>query len=109
MYISITGLELKSLVHVGAFYYYAVPSLRQAQNSKGNILAATKNINGVRHTLTAWDSEQSMRKFLYSGPHQKAIKAMPKFATGKTFGYVSDAIPTWDQVHRKWKSHGKKY
>jgi hypothetical protein len=109
MYVSITGLKLKSFWHVFRFYRHAVPSLRQAQKAEGNLCAQVRTINGVHHTLTAWESEKHMRAFLYSGAHKKAIKSFPKIATGKTFGFESDTIPDWSDVHQLWQDHGEGY
>ena len=81
----------------------------QAKRSDGNILAEARTINGVHHTLTVWESEEAMRRFLYRGAHRHAIKAFPSIASGKTFGFVTDAPPRWDQVHEIWLAWGKDY
>ena len=108
-YISITGLELKRPWHVFRFYRHAAPSLRQAKRADGNLQTHVKTINGVHHTLTVWESRDAMRAFLISGPHKQAMKVFPAIATGKTFGYESDDVPDWDEVHRLWQEHGQSY
>lgn len=50
-----------------------------------------------------------MKAYIHSGPHLKALKAFRKIATGKTFGFESDRIPTWDEVHDLWIKNGKEY
>ena len=46
---------------------------------------------------------------IHSGSHLKALKAFKKIAVGKTFGFESDRIPGWDEVHDLWLQNGKEY
>lgn len=109
VYVSITGLRLKSPWQMLQFYRHATPSFRQAREAPGNLRAEVKTIAGVHHTLTVWKDKAAMQAFLYSGPHLGAIKAFSAIATGKTFGYETQNVPTWDEVHRLWKEHGREY
>ena len=109
VYVSITGLELKGWTKTFRFYWHAIRSFRQVKASEGNISAEVKAINGVQHTLTVWDSERAMRRFLYQGAHKEAIKAFPDIATGKTFGFETDRVPSWDEVPTLWAEHGREY
>lgn len=109
VYVSITGLRLKRIWHLARFWRHALASMYQATQSDGNLLAEARTIRGVHHTLTVWEDETAMRRFLYRGAHRDAIKAFPDFAYGKTFGFVTDEPPRWDQVHELWLKHGEDY
>lgn len=109
VYVSITGLKLKRPWHVLRFYRHAGPSLRQARRAEGNLSTDVKIIDGVHHTLTVWEDEAAMRAFLYAGAHRRAIKAFRSIATGKTFGFETDCVPTWDEVHALWRERGRDY
>jgi hypothetical protein len=109
VYISITGLKLKSVLSAPKFWLHAIPSMVQAQSAQGNLKAEAQTINHVHHTLTVWISDEAMRAYLYSGAHAKAIKAFGSIATGKTFGYWSTHIPSWNEVHSLWLLQGKDY
>lgn len=109
VYVSITGLTLKGPFHVFRFWWHAVLSMRQAKAAAGNISADAQTINGVHHTLTVWESERAMRCFLYQGAHGKAIRAFGSIATGKTFGFETDQVPQWSDVHALWRERGKAY
>ncbi len=65
--------------------------------------------NGVQHTLTVWRSKEDMKRFLTSGAHLNAMKAFRSIATGKTFGYESDKVPSWEEVHKIWLTQAKTY
>lgn len=108
-YISITGLKPKNLWTTFLFWRHAIPSKIQADSAPGVLFSEVKKINKIQHTLTAWESKQHMLDYIHSGAHLKALKAFRKIATGKTFGYDTDHIPTWDKVHELWLLKGKEY
>jgi quinol monooxygenase YgiN len=107
VYVSITGLRLKSSLHVIRFWHLAFASMRQALKAPGNLRAEAHTINGVHHTLTVWESEAHMRAFLMTGAHLKAMKLFRKIATGKTIGYLSQEVPEWHDVHDIWLTKGR--
>ncbi len=109
VYVSITGLRLRSPWHIFRFFRHAALSLRQARRAPGNLHTDVKTINGVRHTITVWEDEKAMRRFLYRGAHAKAIRAFPEIAEGKTFGFETTEVPDWDEVHALWQERGRTY
>jgi hypothetical protein len=48
-----------------------------------------------------------MLNYLRSGAHLKAMKAFTKIATGPTYGYESDTIPTWEEAYLLLTEKGK--
>ncbi len=108
-YVSITGLKPKNFLATFFFWMHAIPSKMQADTAPGLLFSGVKKINGIQHTLTAWETKEHMKKYIYSGSHLKAIKAFKKIAEGKTFGYESSRLPTWDEVHDLWKKNGIEY
>jgi len=109
MIISVTGLKPRNLLTVLPFWRRAIPSFNQAKQAKGNLFCEVKKIQGIQHTLTAWDSMESLRAFVSSGPHIKAVKAFHKIATGSTFHYESDTIPSWEEARRLWEENYREY
>jgi hypothetical protein len=108
-YVSITGLRPKGWFGFLLFWRYAIPSKMQADTAPGVLHVDVKRINGVQHTLTAWTSKQAMKDYITQGAHLRAMKVFRRIATGKTFGYESDRIPNWDEVHELWKQQGVEY
>jgi hypothetical protein len=53
-YVSITGLQLKSMLHLPRFGVFAFNAMRQAKQAKGNVSADGNYVNGVHHTLLLW-------------------------------------------------------
>lgn len=109
VYVSITGLKLKSQRHFFTFWWHAIRSMIQAKSSPGNISAEARTINGIHHTLSVWTDEKSMRTFITTGNHLQAMKAFNHIATGKTFGYTTSNVPDWSDVHGLWLEKGISY
>ncbi len=109
MYVSITGLKPKNFVSTFRFWMLAIPSFRQAQTAQGNLHSAVKKINGYQCTLSAWESRDKMLEFMRSGVHLKAMKSFHSIATGRTYGYESETIPTWEEAFATLQEKGKNY
>ncbi len=109
MYISITGLKPKGMWGFIRFWTLAIPSFSQAKSANGNIHNAVKKINGYNCTLSAWENRDMMLVFMRNGVHFNAMKAFKSIATGRTYGYESDAIPTWEEAYSILETKGKNY
>lgn len=107
VYVSITGLRLKSVFQLPRFYWHALHSMRQATHADGNLSVAARTIDGVHHTLSVWSDEAAMRTFLTAGAHGQAMSAFRSIATGKVVGFAADAPPTWDAVPAIWNDRGR--
>lgn len=109
MHISITGLKPKGIYGFFKFWTLAIPSFGEAKSSKGNLYSAVKKINGYQCTLSAWESRDAMLVFMKNGVHLKAMKSFHSIATGRTYGYESDTIPSWEEAYELLESKGKNY
>lgn len=102
VYVSITGLKMKSWLYYPQFFLLASAAMAQALNSKGLVSADARTIDGFHHTLSVWENEASMRDYLGTGAHLTAMRAFKSIATGKTVGYLASARPTWSDAHAIW-------
>lgn len=109
MHISITGLKPKGFFAKLRFWRFAIPSFSQAKQAKGNLFCQVKQINGYQCTLTAWESRDVMLQFMRSGIHLEAMKSFHKIATGKTYGFESEVIPSWEEAFTLLQEKGKNY
>ena len=109
MHSSITGLKPKGLWGFIRFWSLAIPSFGEAKSAKGNLHSAVKKINGYNCTLSAWESREMMLVFMKNGVHLKAMKAFRTIATGRTYGYESDTIQSWEEAYSLLESKGKNY
>jgi hypothetical protein len=109
MYVSITGLTPKGLLGTLRFWMLAVPSFRQAQTAPGNLFCEVRRIQNYQCTLTAWTSRDAMLDYLRSGTHLKAMKAFKRIATGKSFGYEADSVPSWAEAFERLVRDGRNH
>lgn len=109
MYVSVTGLKVKSIWKLPRFWWHAIRSFRQAQRAPGVLSVAVRNLNGYQHTLTCWESRKAMLAFMRGGAHLEAIRAFRDIATGRTIGFEADATPDWDGAVAKWRAEGRDY
>ena len=45
--------------------------------------------------------------FMRSGAHLKAMQAFHQIATGPTYGYESDTIPSWEEAYKLLTEKGR--
>ena len=107
VYVSITGLTLRSRLYGPAFWWHAIRSMMQARSARGNLSVEARRINGVHHTVSVWESEAAMRSYLVKGSHLAAMRSFHKIATGKTVGYLAEEGPNWDEAHQIWLLRAK--
>ena len=102
MYFSITGLKPIGIIGWIKFWAYTIPASKDAQKAEGILHSEFNSRNGYQQTLTIWKSKEHMLGFLTSSPHLKAMKKYSKIGIGKVYGYEANAIPSWDEVLKKW-------
>ena len=107
MYISLTGLKPKGFFAYIRFWFLAIPAFRQAQKAKGNLHCDVRKVQEYQCTISAWESRELMLNYLRSGAHLKAMKAFHQIATGPTYGYESDQIPSWEEAYALLMEKGK--
>ncbi len=107
VYVSITGLQVRRVWHIPAFWTHAIRAMVQARGAPGNISAQARRIDGVHHTLTVWTDRKAMLGYLRTGPHRDAIRLFPRIATGKVLGFCTQEVPDWADVPALWAAHGR--
>jgi hypothetical protein len=112
VYLSITGMQLKSYSKYPQFFYHAFPSLRQAAKAPGNISTTATSYKNVQFTMTVWENREYMLQYLHTGAHLKAMKLGSSMGSYvKVFGscWETDlnSIPNWSQARRLWEKHGR--
>lgn len=107
VYVSITGLRLKSPLFYPVFTWHAVRSYAEAQRADGSLSVRTKTIDGVHHTISAWRDKAAMRRYLTRPRHLAAIKVFSWIATGETVGFEAETVPDWPEARAIWERDGR--
>lgn len=107
MYISLTALKPKGIIGYIRFWIHAIPSFNQAKQAKGVLSADVKKIDVYHCTLSSWNSREEMLVYLRAGAHLTAMKAFHKIATGRSYGYEAETLPTWEEAFKLVMEKGK--
>lgn len=102
VYVSMTGFRPAGLMRLPAFLWRSWASLSQARKAPGNLGVEARVVNGTYHTMTVWTDEASMRRFVQSGAHRRAMRNFRALGAGKTFGYRCASAPDWPTLYRLW-------
>jgi len=81
--------------------------MSDALRAPGNIMAKTRTIGGVHHTLSAWEDRKAMLTYLHDVRHARAMRRLKGYATGRVHGYTADAVPTWSEALAEYAAHGR--
>ncbi|MDX2229231.1 MAG: DUF3291 domain-containing protein [Leptolyngbyaceae cyanobacterium bins.349] len=112
-FVSITRLRLRSPLYLLPFFRYAIPSAQQSATAPGNLITQTRRVGLTAYwTLTVWEDEASMRRYMTSGSHREA---MPKLAQwcdeASTVHWVQETttLPTWEEIQQRMMTQGRLY
>lgn len=110
-FISVTRLRLRSPFYLPLFLLYAIPSSIQANRAAGNMKAITRSTsNNVFWTLTVWQDEASMRSYMSSGAHRRAMPFITQWCDEASLTHwhqESTQLPTWAEAERNLRQHGR--
>ena len=100
MIISITEIELKSFWKLFRTIQISSKCIKYCKNDAYNLDVKVKSKGWRFHrTITVWENDEAMRKFIISEPHVLAMKYTPKLSENvKVHHYESDTIPTWEEA-----------
>jgi heme-degrading monooxygenase HmoA len=110
-FISVTRLRIRSWRFVPLFIVAALRSSRQARRAPGNLnVALLREPKMVFWTLTAWANEASMRSFMMSGAHRRAMPKLLDWCDEAAVAHWvqdSEALPGWKEAHRRLIEDGR--
>lgn len=104
VYVSVTGFRPhRGLTRLARFWWHTLRAVRQARGASGNLRVELRPVNGIYHTLTVWTDEASMRGYVKSGAHRRAMIGFRDLGAGKTLGFAADTDPGWDTAYARWQ------
>ncbi len=110
-FISITRLRIRSIRFLPGFAWYSLRSLRQVRSAAGfqggNLLADRR---WTFWTMTAWDSEENMRRFMTAGAHKKAMSRLMNWCDEASVAHWKQGeadLPSWTEADRRMRAEGR--
>ncbi len=110
-FISLTRLRIRSLLFMPGFALHAIRSNNQIKRAPGFLKGALLPDRSLTFwTLSAWDSQESMRAYMVSGSHKKAMPHLLHWCDEASVAHwdQDDAtLPTWPEADRRMRAIGR--
>ena len=111
MHIGITALRLKKWYYRPTFYWHTFRCFFAARKAQGNIHTQLfRTLDGTFLTLSAWETQEDMKRFVLHPVHIAAIKIFPQISDiGKVYNYEAEVLPTWSEARKTVQEKGREY
>ena len=110
-FISVTRLRIRSIRFLPGFALHTLRSLKQIKNAhgfRGGALLADRS--WTFWTLTAWDSEETMRRYMITGSHKLAMPRLLEWcdeASVVHWNQQETDLPPWDTADKRMRKEGR--
>jgi hypothetical protein len=111
IFVSLTRLRLRSLRFVPVFAVYMLRSLRQVKKATGfqhGALLADRR--WTFWTMTAWDTQESMRRYMNTGSHKAAMPHLLHWCDEASVAHWDQAettLPSWTEADKRLRADGR--
>jgi heme-degrading monooxygenase HmoA len=111
VFVSLTRLRLRSIRFLPGFAIHAVRSQIQVKKASGFLdVGLLPDRKWTFWTMTAWDSEASMRQYMTSGSHKKAMPHLLHWCDEASVAHWTQedaGLPTWAEADRRMRDTGR--
>jgi hypothetical protein len=110
-FVSITRLRIRSVRFLPLFFLYTFRSLQQVKKAHGFLGGELlPDRNRTFWTMTTWESQDSMRRFMTEGSHRAAMPHLLNWcdeASVVHWEQPEDVLPKWDEADRRMRESGR--
>jgi hypothetical protein len=109
-FVSLTRLRIRSVRFLPLFVPHTLRSIQQIKTAPGfqdGALLADRD--WTFWTLTAWDSQQSMRAYMTIGSHKKAMPHLMHWCDEASVAHweqETSVLPLWTEADRRMRKTG---
>ena len=111
VFVSLTRLKIRSVRFLPAFAFHTMRSISQVRRSAGFLDGALlTQQTWIFWTLTAWESEESMRRYMLAGSHKRAMPHLLDWCDEASVAHweQQDAtLPSWAEAERRMRETGR--
>jgi heme-degrading monooxygenase HmoA len=110
-FIGVTRLRVRSVRFLPAFAVHFLRTrsqVRQAPGFQGGSVLPDRK--WTFWTMTAWDSQESMRRYMTTAPHRTTMPHLLDWcdeASVVHWDQPEDALPSWLEAHRRMRESGR--
>ncbi|GJE42143.1 DUF3291 domain-containing protein [Methylobacterium soli] len=109
--ISITRLRIRSIRFLPGFALLALRTRNQVLRAPGFTGGSILNDRSwVFWTMTAWDEEASMRRYVTGGAHRVAMPRLVEWCDEASIVHWTQpdaALPSWAEADRRMRANGR--
>jgi heme-degrading monooxygenase HmoA len=110
-FVSITRLRVRSIRFLPFFAISTNRSLRQVKEATGFLGGGLlPDRDWAFWTMTVWDGEESMRRFMTSGSHRVAMPKLMDWCDEASVAHweqADDALPSWTEADQRMRACGR--
>ncbi len=110
-FVSLTRLRIRSLRFMPLFAIHTWTTFRQVRKSSGfQAGAVLPDAHRTFWTLTAWNSEESMRAYMISGSHKRAMPHLMHWCDEASVAHWQQddsALPSWPEADTRMRETGR--
>ena len=111
VFVSLTRLRIRSVRFLPLFAWHALRSQRQVQRAEGFLNGALlPDRQSTFWTMTAWDSRESILRYMTAGDHKKAMSHLMEWCDEASVAHweQEDAVlPSWEEADRRMRAEGR--
>lgn len=110
-FVSVTRLRIRSARFLPLFARHTFRSLQQVKHAsgfRGGSLLADRS--WTFWTLTTWDSQDSMRRYMIEGSHRAAMPYLLEWCDEASIVHWEQAqgdLPAWSEADRRMREQGR--
>ncbi len=110
-FVSLTRLRIRSIRFLPLFGFHAMRSLRQVRGADGFLVGALlQDRSWAFWTMTVWDGEESMRAYMISGDHKRAMPHLLEWCDEASIAHWTQEgreVPSWEEADRRMREQGR--
>ncbi len=111
VFVSLTRLRIRSIRFLPVFALHTVRTLRQVRKSPGfQTGALLPDRSFTFWTLTLWDTQEDMRRYITTGDHKIAMPRLLDWCDEASIAHwtQTDAtVPTWLEADHRMRTEGR--
>jgi hypothetical protein len=111
MFVSLTRLRIRSFRFVPLFALHTFRSLNQVKKAPGfQSGALLADRSWTFWTMTAWDTQESMRDFMTTGSHKTAMPHLLEWSDEASVTHWEQqetTLPSWTEADKRMREGGR--
>jgi len=111
IFVSLTRLRIRSFRFVPLFAFHALRSMRQVKMAPGfqrGALLADRS--WTFWTMTAWDTQENMRRYMTTGSHKTAMPHLLHWCDEASVAHweqPENSLPSWTEADKRMREEGR--